>query len=45
MRKRNIKEDNRLMKSQSGDAEKEKLIEQDKRIGIDEIIKQNNGKS
>ena len=44
MRKRNIKED-RLMKSQSSDAEKEKFIEQDKRIGIDEIIKQNNGKS
>ena len=35
----------RMMKSQRGDTEKDKLIEEGKRIGIGKIIRQNNGNS
>ena len=34
-----------MMKSQRGDTEKDKLIEEGKRIGISKIIRQNNGNS
>ena len=36
-----LKESIRMMKSQSSDTEKENLIEEGKRKGIDEIIRQN----
>ena len=32
-----------MMKNQRSDAEKDKLIENSKRIGINEIMRQNNG--
>ena len=38
---RQLKESFRMMKSQRSNVEKNKLIESDKRMGIDEIIKQN----
>ena len=38
---RQLKESFRMMKSQRSNVEKNKLIEGDKRMGIDEIIKQN----
>ena len=34
-----------MMKSQRNDAEKDKLIKEGKRIGINKIIWQNNGKT
>ena len=34
-----------MMKSETGDTEKDKLIEEGKRIGIGKIIRQNNGNS
>ena len=42
---RRLKEDTRMMKSQRNDAEKDKLIKESKRIGINKIIWQNNGKT
>ena len=42
---RRLKEDTRMMKSQRNDAEKDKLIKEGKRIGINKIIWQNNGKT
>ena len=42
---RRLKEDTRMMKSQRNDAEKDKLIREGKRIGINKIIWQNNGKT
>ena len=38
---RELKVNIRMMKSQRSDTEKNNLIEEDKRIGIDEIIKRN----
>ena len=38
---RELKESIRMMKSETSDTEKNKLIEDDKRTGTDEIIKQN----
>ena len=46
MKKRNTKklnEDIRMMMSQRSDAEKDKLIEEGGRIGINKIFRQNNG--
>ena len=42
---RRLKEDTRMMKSQRNDGEKDKLIKESKRIGINKIIWQNNGKT
>ena len=42
---RRLKEDTRMVKSQRNDAEKDKLIKESKRIGINKIIWQNNGKA
>ena len=39
---RELKQSIRMMKSQRSNIERKKLIEDGKRIGIDEIIKQNN---
>ena len=42
---RRLKEDTRMTKSQRNGAEKDKLIKEGKRIGINKIIWQNNGKT
>ena len=38
---RELKENIRMMNSQKSDSEKKQLIEEDKKIGIDEVIKCN----
>ena len=40
---RRLKEDIRIMKSQTSNSEKDKLIEEGKRIRMNKIIRQDNG--